>query len=345
MIELRRLAGFVELTTEEGGGSAVPKVIFPVLLSIVLFFDRPASAQMSANPPEIGAAIRKMGPRITRDIVGATAKLYAPLLAKMPTDGVKVMPDQAYGPDARNKLDVYLPESPKTKRTPVVVFLHGGGFVRGDKRRYANLGTYFARHGVIGMMANYRFAPKNKWPSGAEDIALMIKWIRKNGAKFGGDARRIFLMGASAGSAHVASYVFFERFHVNNDGVAGAVLVSGPAYELKIKLTRDGQLGHSGERGYFGEDASKYDGMSSIRNLPGRKIPVFVVYAELDPAPIQAQNMLLIDGLYKRDKMLPTIKQVLGHNHISITMHFNTKDQSLGPDILAFIAAQSGRRR
>jgi len=83
---------------------------------------------------------------------------------------------------------------------------------------------------------------------------------------------------------------------------------------------------------------------SSIRNLPGRKIPLFVVYAELDPAPIQAQNMLLIEGLFKRDKMLPTIKQVLGHNHISITMHFNTKDLSLGPDILAFIATHSGRR-
>jgi len=55
--------------------------------------------------------------------------------------------------------------------------------------------------------------------------------------------------------------------------------------------------------------------------------------------------MLLIDGLFKRDKMLPTIKQVLGHNHISITMHFNTEDQSLGPDILAFIAAQGGGRR
>ena len=318
---------------------------FLALMSIAVLFDLPVLAQMSANPPEIGAAIRKMGPRITRDIVIATGKLYAPLLANMPTDGVKVIPDQAYGPDRRNKLDVYQPESRQTKRRPIAVFLHGGGFVRGDKKRYANLGTYFARHGVIGMMANYRLAPQNKWPSGAEDIALVIKWIKENGGKFGGDARRIFLMGNSAGATHVATYAFFERFHANNDGVAGAILVSGSAYELKIKLTPDGELSHSGERGYFGADTSNYDDMSSIRNLPGRKIPLFVVYAELDPPPIQAQTMLLIEGLFQRDKMLPTIKQVLGHNHISITRHFNTKDQSLGPDILSFIATHGGRRR
>jgi triacylglycerol lipase len=153
-----------------------------------------------------------MGARITRDIVIATGKLYAPLLAKMPTDGVKVTADQAYGPDTRNKLDVYQPEAARTKRTPIVVSLHGGGFVRGDKRRYANLGTYFARHGIIGMIANYRFAPHNKWPSGAEDIALVIKWIQQNGVKYGGDARRVFLMGNSAGAIHVASYVFSNAF-------------------------------------------------------------------------------------------------------------------------------------
>ena len=321
------------------------KLAFLVLMAIAVLFDRPVLAQMSANPPEVGAAIRKMGPRITRDIVIATGKLYAPLLAKMPTDGVKVIPDQAYGPDPRNKLDVYQPQSRRTKRAPIVVFLHGGGFVRGDKKRYANLGTYLARHGVIGMMANYRFAPRNKWPSGAEDIALVIKWIQKNGAKFGGDARRIFLMGNSAGAIHVASYVFFEGFQINNDGVGGAILVSGSAYELKSNLTPGGELSHSGERGYFGDDTARYDDMSSIRHLPGRKIPLFEVYAELDPPPIQAQNMLLIQGLFKRDKMLPTIKQVIGHNHISITRHFNTMDQSLGPDLLAFIATHSVRRR
>jgi acetyl esterase/lipase len=311
---------------------------FLSLLAMVALVSPSATAQMSANPPEVGAKIKAMGARLNRDIVITTAKLYAPLLAAAPKTGVKVTLDQSYGPDARNRLDVYQPQARAKRGSPIVVFLHGGGFVRGDKKRQDNVGIWFARHGVVGIMANYRFAPKNTWPSGAEDIASMIKWVKSNARRIGGNAQRIFLMGTSAGAGHVASYVFFERFHLNNDGVAGAILVSGPTYDLSLNLGRDGkQLSHSGELAYFGADISKLEDMSSIRNVHGRKIPVFIAYAEFDMPLIQRQNMVLIEALYKRDKMLPTVKQVIGHNHISITRHFNTKDESLGPDVLEFI--------
>jgi len=308
------------------------------LLALIAILSPSANAQMSANPPEVGEKIKAMGARLTRDIVITTYKLYTPLLATAPQDGVKITLDQTYGPDARNRLDLYQPKARVKRGSPIVVYLHGGGYVRGDKKRQDNIGTWFARQGVIGIMANYRFAPKNTWPSGAEDIVSMIKWIKANARRIGGNAQKIFLMGVSAGAGHVASYVFFERFHINNDGVAGAILLSGPSYDLSLNLDRDGKkLSHSGELAYFGADLSKHEDMSSIRNVYGRKIPVFIAYAEFDMPLIQRQNMVLIEALYKRDKMLPTVKQVIGHNHISITRHFNTKDQSLGPDLLEFI--------
>jgi acetyl esterase len=305
-------------------------ILFKFLSAFVLaaLIATPTTAQMSANPPEVGAKIRAMGAKLNRDIVIGTNKLYGPLLKKMKRDGVKVTKDQVYGPHERHRIDVYQP-STSAGLKPIVLFLHGGGFVRGDKKGFANIGTYFARHGVLGITANYRLAPEVKWPAGAEDISGMIKWIKANGAKFGGDAKRIFLMGSSAGAGHLASYVFFEAHQVKNDGVAGAILVSGPTYELTP--------GKRNQFPYFGEDAAKYPAMSSIKNIGGRKIPLFIAFAELDMPPIQKQNMLLIDALYKRDKMLPTVKQLIGHNHISITRHFNTKDQSLGPDLLEFI--------
>jgi len=49
------------------------------------------------------------------------------------------------------------------------------------------------------------------------------------------------------------------------------------------------------------------------------------------------QNYALVNALYKRDKALPFIKVLIGHNHISETTHFNTKDESAGPDILEFM--------
>ena len=297
-----------------------------------------AQAQMSANPPEIGAKIRAMGTKFDREAIQATFKLYAPLLRKMPREGVKVTKDQAYGPHPRHKLDVFQPTN-SAGAAPVVVFLHGGGFVRGDKRGSANVGTYFARHGIVGITMNYRFAPEAKWPAGAEDIAGVIKWVKANAATIGGNPDKIFLMGHSAGAGHVASYAFHEEYQLKDDGVAGAIFVSLPTFNLatKTKVTPDGVLRHPGEKGYFGTDPKKYAAMSPINTVAGRKIPVFVAYAELDIPIVQNQNLQLIDAVYARDKMLPAVKQVQGHNHISITTHMNTKDESFGPDLVEFV--------
>ena len=296
----------------------------------------PVEAQMSNNPPEVGEKIRAMGAKLNRDIIVGTSKLYAPLLKKMPRNGVRVIKDQAYGSHERHKLDVYQPSN-SAGAVPVVVYIHGGGFIRGDKKGAANIGTYFARNGLVSIAANYRLAPKNKWPSGAEDIARMIKWIKSEGVRFGINSKKIFLMGSSAGAAHVAGYVFFEEYQIKDDGVAGAILSSMPSFDLTKKLTAEGGLSHPGERGYFGADVSKYASISPASAIKGRRVPLYIGYAELDMPMVHNQVMMLINAVYERDKMLPAVKQVIGHNHISIIRHINTKDQSYGPDLVDFI--------
>lgn len=296
----------------------------------LLLVSASSPAQMSANPPEVAEKIRAMGAKLNPEIIGATNKLYGPLLAAAPKSGVSLVKDVKYGPDERNVMDVYEPDKKPAAPMPILVFLHGGGFVRGDKAEAANIGTYFARHGVLAVMMNYRFAPKIQWPQGAEDIGNALKWIRQNGAKHGGDINRIFLMGSSAGAAHVSTYVFFEDFQLKEgDGVAGAILFSGPTYDTSRLNEKD--------MAYYGKDVSKHPSMSAIANIDGRKIPLFVVIAELDMPSIVYQNHALINALYKRDKALPFIKVLIGHNHISETTHFNTKDESAGPDILEFM--------
>jgi len=306
------------------------------LLTIVLAA-AVAGAQMSANPPEVGERIRSLGNQLTPDVVGATIQLYAPLLKGAPKDGVIVTKDEKYGTDERHRLDVYQPEKKQPAPLPILVFVHGGGFVRGDKSEIENVGDYFARRGVLTITMNYRFAPKNKWPSGGEDVAAVLAWIRENGQKYGGDANNVFLIGTSAGAAHVATYVFFERVQLKGgDGVAGAILFSGPTYDTS-------RLDPRMDIAYYGDDASKYPAMSVIDHVEGRRIPVFIVVAELDMPTIHYQNRALIDALYDRDKALPPMKLLLGHNHISEISHINTKDESIGPDILEFIKMHSGK--
>ncbi|MDA0238931.1 MAG: alpha/beta hydrolase [Proteobacteria bacterium] len=301
-----------------------------IAASVVFVLAQPATAQMSANPPEVAKKIREMGPRLSPEIIRTTGALYRPLHEKAPKDGVKISKDLVYGPHERHRLDLFQSESASATARPIVVFLHGGGYVRGDKRGSGNIGIYFARHDMVGITINYRLAPAVKWPAGAQDIARLIGWIRANPDKHGGNIDKIFLMGNSAGTGHVASYVFFEDHQVKGaDGVAGAILVSGPSYDTRLMGPRSGA--------YFGEDRSKYPGMSVIKTIDGRKIPLFIAYAELDMPAIQKQNHVLINALYERDGMMPTVKQVMGHNHISIVQHINTKDESLGPDLLEFI--------
>ena len=119
----------------------------------------------------------------------------------------------------------------------MLVYIPGGGFVGGDKNSdgvfYGNLGVYFARHGYLTIVANYRLAPANPWPAGSQDVAGAIAWARKEAEAHGGDAGRLFLFGQSAGSTHAAGYVFDPQFHpASGVGVTAAILMSGGGYRV-----------------------------------------------------------------------------------------------------------------
>src|SRR5437763_11573786 len=161
-----------------------------------------------AMPPEIERAIRAAGPVIDPP---AAKALYAPLLADMPLGG-EVIRDIAYGSDERHRLDVYLPVS-GSGPAPVVVFLHGGGFIRGDKADRAAVGHYFSRHGVLAILPNYRLGPRHRWPAGAEDVAAVLAWAHAHAASPGGDPDHIVLDGESAGAARLAAATLVNTFH------------------------------------------------------------------------------------------------------------------------------------
>ena len=100
---------------------------------------------------------------------------------------------------------------------PVLLFVHGGGFTGGDKKAddtpfYDNVGTWAVDNGMVGVNMTYRLAHEHQWPAGAEDIAAAIAWVKANIAAEGGDPRRLYLMGHSAGAAHAAAYVARSGF-------------------------------------------------------------------------------------------------------------------------------------
>src|SRR5882762_11137988 len=202
----------------------LPKSALAVLAAMMVTVTT-ASAQESPMPPEIAAKLKEFG----RVIEPKTAGLYAPLQQKEPYAGVKTERDVKYGPADRNLLDVFTPETNASAR-PVLIFIHGGGFVAGNKRNpgspfYDNIMLWAVKNGFVGVNATYRLAPQFVWPAGPEDLASVVQWVSDKIAERGGDPARIFLMGQSAGAIHVAGYVSHPEFHkVKGGGLAGAVM-------------------------------------------------------------------------------------------------------------------------
>ena len=147
----------------------------------------------------------------------------------------------AYGDDARQKLDVYLPKQNAVGASAVLIFFHGGSWHDGEREGYGFLGRAFAARGFVTVIADYRKAPSVRFPAFVQDTASAIAWVHANIAKYDGDADRIFIMGHSAG-AHIAMMTALDPqwLAANNltpNVIKGVIGLAGP-YDF-LPLTSD----------------------------------------------------------------------------------------------------------
>ncbi len=111
--------------------------------------------------------------------------------------------DIVYGEDTTwQVLDVYRPKSAGDKKLPVIVSVHGGGWVYGDKERYQFYCMNLAQRGFAVVNFSYRLAPEHKFPASIEDTNLVMKWCQDNRDAYGLDLDNLFAVGDSAG-AHI----------------------------------------------------------------------------------------------------------------------------------------------
>ncbi|MBO9576407.1 MAG: alpha/beta hydrolase [Sphingobium sp.] len=294
-------------------------------------------AALAAPPPEIADQLRKIGPRIE---MAKTSQIYAALLPADIYAGTSVTRDLAYGPDEKQKLDVFTPDGGKSRARPVLVFVHGGGFIGGDKHGgssplYDNVVAWAARHDMIGVNLNYRLAPANPWPTGGEDVGLAIDWIKRDIGRFGGDADRIFLWGHSVGATHVADYIAHAHRPPNVGGdIKGAILTSGQIYDM---------TGPNVSKPYYGEDEARYPAMATLPGLVRSRTPLMITSAELDPPAFKAQTAVL-EAALKDAGRRPLSVELAGHSHISEIYAIGTPDTELSDAVQAFIKAGSARR-
>jgi acetyl esterase len=299
---------------------------------------------MTGIPAEHARRIRERGAVLDMEL---TQVLYRPLLEQQRRDGVRVTRDIAYGSDTRHRLDIYQPEATAQAVLPVLVFFHGGGFIRGDKRDRENAGQRFAREGFVTVVPNYRLGPTHRWPAGAEDVAAVLAWLHRHAGEHGGDARRIVVAGESAGAAHVATATLVRRFHpATGLGIAGAVLISG-VYNVQLEWLARRPLGIATpdprNEAYFGTDFASYPSMSTVELVDAAPFPLLITYAELDLPQMQIQGGELFARLVTRHGFAPEIRVIAGHNHLTQVYALNTGDDSLAVPVLEFARRLSDR--
>ena len=145
---------------------------------------------------------------IRRNFGKSDAKRDAGL--SMPEE-IESFDDILYGNEKKwQSLDVYRPKKPlengKLKKLPVIVSVHGGGWVYGNKEVYRWYCMSLAERGFAVVNFTYRLAPEYKFPAGIEDTNAVFSWILAHGDEYGFDTEHIFAVGDSAGGHMLCIY-------------------------------------------------------------------------------------------------------------------------------------------
>ncbi len=215
----------------------------------------------------------------------------APALSDPPASELTERLNIPYGnPEGQEVLlDAFLPHEPSStatlERRPVVLLVHGGGWVGGARSEFHQAARWFAQHGYVSFSAGYRLvhAGKNHWPAQLEDVQLAVRWIREHASEFQIDPDKIGAIGGSAGGHLVAMLALVDTQStasiplaqhsskvnraVNWMGPAdltGSFPVSLPPHGLNLQKLVDDLLGVSGpERDAVARSASPIYQVSS----------------------------------------------------------------------------------
>ena len=127
-----------------------------------------------------------------------------------PRKGYSVQENVAYGLRARHRLDLFRTQTPREHR-PLIVFVHGGAWMHGDKKDYRFIGEAFAKEGFDVAVINYHLAPEHIFPASIDDLSLALNYLNVHQLKYQISTEKVVLMGHSAGAFNVMSALYHPK--------------------------------------------------------------------------------------------------------------------------------------
>src|SRR5439155_5195450 len=127
------------------------------------------------------------------------------LVGLSPANAASVYSNVRYGPasGSGNLMDVYVPGT-GTGPFPALLFIHGGGWTKGDKSWFDGDAGKVAKLGMVGIAVNYRLAPAAVYPAQLDDVRAALAYVRAHASRYKIDPTRVGALGSSAGG-HLAA--------------------------------------------------------------------------------------------------------------------------------------------
>lgn len=254
----------------------------------------------------------------------------------------------SYGKDPKQSLNVYTPAAETdAKPAPVVVWVHGGGWRNGDKDNRAGIGLCqkWTTAGFVVVGLDYRLTPDVVHPAHVEDVAAGIAWVHRNISKHGGDPKRVFLLGHSAGAhlvALVATAPKYLKVHelTPKTALAGVMAIDTASYDL---TTTQARLVRKMIADAFGEDAETLKGASPLLNAKRNpdECPPFII-ATVKQRPEAVEESKAFDAALPKSTLVvvdyPGSGQLAAHGLIAKELADFDKD--LTKKLLAFVKGE-----
>ncbi|MBB3825803.1 alpha/beta hydrolase [Xanthomonas arboricola] len=230
-------------------------------------------------------------------------------------DGVIEHHDQVFDPAHRLALDVYQPRG--VVDAPVVVFFYGGTWKRGKRANYRWMGRALARQGVVAMVADYRKYPQVGLQGFMTDAASAAAWGLQHAHDYGGDPKRLAVMGHSAG-AHIAGLLATDRSWLQAQGVqpqqlCGFVGLAGP-YDF-LPMT-DPELVE-----IFGTSPTEQARSQPVLFVDGDEPPMLLLHGNADHV-VEPQNSLSLASAMRRKGEDVQVKQYPHVGHMGLVLAF-----------------------
>ncbi len=185
----------------------------------------------------------------------------------------------AYGKDPLQRLDYRRPEKPGS---PLVVFVHGGGWKRGDKNHAAEpKSTHFHDQGYAFASLNYRLVPDATVEQQAQDVAAALAFLVERSKRLGFDRNRVVLTGHSAG-AHLAALVGTDMTYLKKAGLGpktlrGVIPLDGACYDVPKQITDGAGLMRETYIQAFGDERKRQMALSPLHHAAAPNAPEFLI--------------------------------------------------------------------